>query len=123
MIPSIKITFMALATLSLAACTTTGQVERNAGYGAAAGAAIGAGVGAISGDVSVGEGAAIGAVIGGVSGAVVGHNKDKAQYGGTTSAPILDRSTRYFEESTGRYYFYERSTGRTFYENGQYRSG
>ncbi len=120
---TLKIGFVALATMSLAACTTTGNVERGALGGAAAGAAVGAGVGAISGDVKVGEGAAAGAVVGGIIGAISGNNKDKVQNGGTTSAPILDRSTRYFDESTGRYYFYERGTSRTFYENGQYRSG
>ena len=41
--------------------------------------------------------------------------------GGTTAAPILDKSTRYYDEKTGRYYYYERGTQRTFYENGQRR--
>lgn len=118
-----KTGLVALAALSFAACTTTQNVERGALGGAAAGAAVGAGVGAVSGDVKVGEGAAAGAVVGGVIGAIRGNNQDRRIQGGTTAAANLDRSTRYYDESTGRYYFYERGTGRTFYENGQYRGG
>ena len=120
---TIKTGLLSMAALSFAACTTTGEVERNAAYGAAGGAALGAGVGAVSGDVGVGEGAAYGAAAGAVAGAIYGANKDKRMNGGTTAAPILDRGTRYYEESSGRYYYYERGTNRTFYENGQYRSG
>ena len=123
MTSTIKAGLVSIAALSVAACTTTGEVERNAAYGAAGGAAVGAGVGAVSGDVGVGEGAAYGAAVGAVAGAVYGANKDKRYNGGTREAPILDRGTRYYEESSGRYYYYERGTGRTFYENGQYRSG
>ena len=120
---TIKTGLLLVAVLPFAACTTTGEVERNAVGGAAAGAAIGAGVGAISGDVKVGEGAAVGAVVGAAAGAIRGTQRDRRYNGGTTQAPNLDRGTRYYEESTGRYYYYERGTGRTFYENGQYRSG
>jgi len=111
-----------LSILALAACTTTGNVERGALGGAAAGAAVGAGVGAVSGDVKVGEGAAAGAVVGGIIGGITGKNKDKTMHGGTQSAPILDRSTQYYDENTGRYYFYEKGTSRTFYANGEPRS-
>ena len=117
----LKTAALTVTTLSLAACTTTQNVERNALGGAAAGAAIGAGVGAVSGDVKVGEGAAAGAVVGGVIGAIRGNNKDKEIQGGTISAPVLDKTTRY-QDANGRYYYYERGTGRTFYENGQFRS-
>jgi phage tail tape-measure protein len=117
----IKTGAVALTALSLAACTSTQNVERNALGGAAAGAAVGAGVGAVSGDVKVGEGAAAGAVVGGVIGAIRGNNKDKQIQGGTTSAPVLDKTTRY-QDANGRYYYYERGTSRTFYENGQFRS-
>ena len=118
----IKTGATALAVLSLAACTTTQNTERDALKGAAAGAAVGAGVGAVSGDVKVGEGAAAGAVVGGVIGALSGRNKDKEIQGGTVAAPNLDKSTRY-QDANGRYYYYERGTNRTFYENGEYRSG
>ena len=119
----IKTGLLGAAALSFAACTTTGEVERNAAYGAAGGAAIGAGVGAISGDVGVGEGAAYGAAAGAVAGAIYGSNKDRRYNGGTRAAPILDRSQEYYDERTGRSYYYERGTNRTFYANGQYRSG
>lgn len=118
----IKLASLGLASVAFAACTTTGNVERNAAGGAAAGAAVGAGIGAVSGDVKTGEGAIAGAVIGGVVGAVVGNNKDKDLNGGTTARPVLDKSTRYFDEPTGRYYYYERGTSRTFYENFERRS-
>ena len=113
----LKLASLGLASAAIVTCTTTGNVERNVAGGAAAGAAIGAGVGAISGDVKVGEGAAAGGVIGGVVGAIIGNNKDKAVNGGTTSRPTLDTSRRYFDDRTGRYYYYEQGTSRTFYEN------
>jgi len=118
----IKTGALSLVALSFAACTTTGNVERNALGGAAAGAAVGAGVGAVSGDVKVGEGAAAGAVVGGVIGAIRGNNKDKATVGGTVQAPILDKTTRYYDDNTNRYYYFEKGTSRTFYENGERRS-
>lgn len=118
----IKTGALSLAALSMVACTTTQNVERDAVRGAAAGAAVGAGIGAISGDVKVGEGAAAGALVGGLIGALEGSKKDQQLHGGTVSAPNLDRSTRY-QDANGRYYYYERGTNRTFYENGEYRSG
>lgn len=113
----LKLASLGLASVAFTACTTTGNVERNAAGGAAAGAAIGAGVGAISGDVKTSEGAIAGAVIGGVVGAVRGNNKDKDMNGGTTQRPALDKTTRYYDDQTGRYYYYEQGTSRTFYEN------
>lgn len=118
----IKTSALVLASLSIVACTTTGNVERNAIGGAAAGAAIGAGVGAVSGDVKVGEGAAAGAVVGGLIGAIKGTNKDAKVNGGTTQAAILDKSTRYYDDNTKRYYYFEKGTSRTFYENGERRT-
>ncbi|MGB6318551.1 MAG: YMGG-like glycine zipper-containing protein [Litorimonas sp.] len=118
-----KAGLLALASLSIVACTTTQNVERDAVRGAAIGAAGGALVGAISGDVKVGEGAAAGAVVGGVVGAIQGNNKDKQMQGGTYSAPKLDRSQAFTDPNNGRTYYYERGTNRTFYANGQYRSG
>lgn len=117
----IKTGVVSLAIMSLAACTTTQNVERDALKGAAAGAAVGAGVGAVSGDVKVGEGAAAGAVVGGIIGALSGNKKDRELNGGTTAAPVLDTSTRY-QDANGRFYYYERGTNRTYYENGERRS-
>lgn len=113
----LKLASLGLASIAFAACTTTGNVERNAAGGAAAGAAIGAGVGAISGDVKTSEGAIAGAVIGGIVGGIRGNNKDKQMHGGTTQRPNLDKTTRYYDDTNGRYYYYEQGTSRTFYEN------
>jgi len=118
----VKLTALGLASVTFAACTTTGNVERNAAGGAAAGAAVGAGIGAISGDVGVGEGAVIGAVLGGVAGGIHGNNKDKNAIGGTAQRPVLDKSTRYYDDQTGRYYYYEQGTSNTYYENFERRS-
>lgn len=117
-----KLASLGLASVAFAACTTTGNVERNAAGGAAAGAAIGAGIGAISGDVKTSEGAIAGAVIGGIVGGVRGNNKDKEIHGGTSQRPNLDKTTRYYDDQTGRYYYYEMGTSRTFYENYERRS-
>ncbi|MEM7728999.1 MAG: YMGG-like glycine zipper-containing protein [Pseudomonadota bacterium] len=119
----IKTGVLSIAALSMAACTTTQNVERDAVRGAAAGAAAGALIGAISGDVKVGEGAAAGAAVGGVIGAVRGNQKDKQMQGGTYAAPNLDRSRAFEDATNGRIYYYERGTNRTFYSNGEYRSG
>jgi len=122
MLKQFRFTAVVLASAGLMACTTTGNVERNAAGGAAAGAAIGAGIGAISGDVGVGEGAAVGAVLGGVAGAVRGNSQDKDAIGGTAQRPTLDKSTRYYDDATGRYYYYEQGTSNTYYENFERRS-
>lgn len=116
-----KLMLVGFTSLAFMACSTTGNVERNAGAGAAIGAAVGAGIGAISGDVGVTEGAAIGAGVGGAAGAYKGYRDDQAQGTPTSMAPNLDRSTRYFDEPTGRYYFYEQGTNRTYFENGELR--
>ncbi|WP_298914622.1 YMGG-like glycine zipper-containing protein [uncultured Algimonas sp.] len=118
----IKTSLLCVAAVSLAACETTDNVERDTVRGTAIGAAIGAGVGAISGDVGVLEGAAVGAGAGAIGGAIHGSNKDKRMQDGTIYAPDLDRSTRY-QDANGRYYYYEKGTNRTFFENGDYRSG
>lgn len=118
----LKLTSLGLASLAFAACTTTGNVERNSAGGAAAGAAIGAGIGAISGDVGVGEGTVVGGVVGGIAGAIHGNRKDKKDYGGTSQRPVLDTSTRYYDDQAGRYYYYEQGTSNTYFENFERRS-
>lgn len=113
---------LTVAALSFAACTTTGNVERNAAYGAAAGALAGAIIGNNTGNSNAGEGALIGAGIGAAAGGIYGHSKDQRQGTPTTQAPMLDKSTRYFDENSRRYYYFERGTSRTFYENGERRT-
>jgi len=117
----LKLTALGFAAIAFTACTTTGNIERNAAGGAVLGAVAGAAIGAVSGDVKVSEGAAAGAAIGGTAGAIRGSNQD-ARTGGTTARPNLDKTTRYYDDNTGRYYYYEMGTSRTFYENYERRS-
>lgn len=118
----LKMAALSTAAIAFAACTTTGNVEKNAAGGAAAGAAVGAGIGAISGDVKTGEGAIAGAVIGGAVGALRGNKKDQQINGGTLQRPNLDTSQAYIDQNNGRTYYYEKGTSRTFYANYQLRS-
>ena len=116
-------TAASLSLMSLAACTTTGNTEKGAAIGAASGAIIGAVIGNNTGSGDAGTGAAIGAVVGGVGGAVVGREKDKRlEQGRGDYYPDLDKSTRYYDEATGRYYFRERGTSNSYYENGERRT-
>ena len=39
------------------------------------------------------------------------------------SSGSLDTSRRYYDDLVNRYYYYEAGTNRTFFENGEYRSG
>ncbi len=70
----LKLAAFGTAAAALAACTTTGQTERNAAIGAGAGAVAGAVIGNNVGDGDAGRGAAIGAVLGGLGGAAKGCN-------------------------------------------------
>ena len=58
--------------LGAAACTSTGETERNALGGAAIGAAAGAIIGNNTGDGDAATGAAVGAAVGGAAGAARG---------------------------------------------------
>ena len=73
------------AGLLSAACTTTGNVERNAAGGAVVGAIAGAVIGNNTGDGDAGSGAAVGAVVGGGVGAIKGCREDGGC--GATPAP------------------------------------
>lgn len=117
----IKQVILATAMMSLTACTTTGNVEEKAAIGAAAGALTGAVIGNNVGDGDAGTGAAIGAVVGGVGGAYVGREKDKAMGEPTRIRQPADGQKLYYEEQTGRYFFVDEATGRTYYRNGEYR--
>ena len=67
---------LAGAGLLASACTTSGNVERNAAGGAALGALAGAVIGNNVGSGDAGTGAAIGAALGGGAGAVRGCRQD-----------------------------------------------
>ena len=43
--------------------------------------------------------------------------------GKSVSQSDLDTSRRYYDDLVNRYYYYENGTNRTFFENGDYRSG
>jgi uncharacterized protein YcfJ len=84
-----------LCTAFTAGCTTSGEIERNAGIGAAIGAVSGAIIGNNVGDGDAGKGAVVGAGIGGVAGAVRGYTRDqKIRECRAVSNPYFYRDTR-----------------------------
>lgn len=117
-----KIIIITAATAMLAACTTTGNVERNAAIGAAGGAVLGAIVGNNTGSGDAGTGAAIGAVVGGAGGAYSGVQADKAQNQDTRFRQNAEGQNLVYDEFAGRYYFTDGSTGNTYWQNGGLRT-
>lgn len=107
---------LAGAGLLIAACTTTGNVERNAAGGAALGAVAGAVIGNNTGSGDAGTGAAIGAVVGGAAGAIKGCRDDGGCGAGATTR------RQYYDEAAGRYYYYDRAKGRYYWEDGRPRT-
>lgn len=107
----------------LGACTTTGNVERNAAIGAAGGAIAGAIIGNNTGSGDAETGAAIGALVGAAGGAYVGHEKDKRVEGDTYLRNDADGQELIYDASAGRYYYVDRQTGRTYWQNGSLRTG
>ena len=94
------------AALVAGACTSTGNVERNAAGGAALGALAGAVIGNNVGDGNAGTGAAIGAVVGGAAGAIRGSQQDRA-------------NQQRYRDSQGRYYYcYDGRQTECYWENG-----
>lgn len=109
------------AALLLAACTTTGNVERNAGQGAVAGAIAGAVIGNNVGDGDAERGAIIGGVLGGAAGAYKGRQEDVRSGEGTRVRERADGQTLYFDERANRYYYVDDRTGKTYWQNGKLR--
>ena len=134
--PSKTLTLPLAATMAcaaLAACTSTGAIERNSAGGAAIGAVVGGAIGNNVGDGDAKTGAAIGAVLGGAAGAARGANQDREReiqgirgsqgYGDRDygySAPADAR--RYYDERADRYYTVDPRTGDTYWTNGELRS-
>lgn len=122
----IRLIVAASGALLLGACTATGNVERNAAGGAVVGAVAGAVIGNNVGDGDADRGAAIGAAVGGAAGAARGAAQDRAQCGRT------ERRRPYREFGGGeplqwdaqaqRRYYYDRASGRTYWENGEVRT-
>jgi hypothetical protein len=107
----------AVSSLSLAACSTTDSwspAQRNAAVGGALGAAAGA---AISDDDLEG------ALIGGALGAAVGYYTGCREQGGcfVGGKQVANRGDLVYDRNDRRYYYVDRSTGRTYWENGEFR--
>lgn len=105
----------------LGACTTTGNVERNAAIGAAGGAVAGAIIGNNVGSGDAKTGAIIGAIAGGAGGAYSGQQKDKHMGEGTHMRQHANGQQLHYDQSTGRYFWVDPQTGKSYYENGQLR--
>jgi len=105
----------------ISACTTTGNVEKNAAIGAAGGAIAGAIIGNNTGSGDAGTGAAIGAIVGGAGGAYTGNQKDKAIGEGTHMRQHANGQKLFYDEQTGRYFWVDARTGKSYYKNGQLR--
>lgn len=118
----LKIVSVAAGALLLAACTSTGNVERNAAKGAVAGAIAGAVLGNNVGDGDAQRGAAIGAVVGGVAGAAKGRQDDIRSGEGTQLRQPAAGQELLYDRNTGRYYYIDEATGRTYWQNGELRS-
>ena len=103
-----------VSALSLAACTTTGNVERNAAAGAAIGAASGAVLGNNVGSGDAGEGAAIGAAVGAAAGAARGYGQDQK----VEECARYTVWLTYYDNSEGRYYYMIPGTGRSCWSDG-----
>ena len=122
------------AAFGLAACTSTGAIERNTGAGAALGGVVGAAIGNNVGDGDAKTGAAIGAVLGGAAGAARGANQDREReiqgisggqgaYGGYEEPYRADgQAQRYYDRQADRYYTVDPRTGDTYWTNGDLRS-
>lgn len=113
----LALTLSIAATALLAACTTTGNIERNAAGGAVLGGLAGAVIGNNVGSGNAGDGAAIGAVLGGAAGAVRGDMQDQKL--------AKCRSTRpeqLYRDSQGRSYYGVPNSNTTCWRNGTVRS-
>jgi phage tail tape-measure protein len=123
--------------VGLAGCETTNGTNntvKKGAIGAAAGAVAGAVIGNNAGDGDAQSGALIGAVIGGAGGAYVGCRDDggcgaqpnnnqyqqSGQYGQQpVQQPVQQIDKRqYYDQNTGRYYYYDPASKREYYENG-----
>ncbi|MBI1188535.1 MAG: hypothetical protein GC206_14585 [Alphaproteobacteria bacterium] len=111
---NLRMGLIAGAMLAVSACTTTGNVERNAAGGALIGGAAGAIIGNNTGEGDAGQGAAIGAAVGAAAGAVRGYSQDQ-RIEECRSAP---NRPLYRDNRNGGFYYYIPGTNRTCWENG-----
>ena len=110
------------AALLLGACTTTGNVERNAATGAALGALAGAVIGNNTGSGDASTGAIIGGVVGGAGGAYAGQQKDRAMGERTQMRQGANGQPLQYDSYAGRYFFRDPATNRTYWQNGGLRT-
>lgn len=110
------------AVLMLGACTTTGNVERNAAIGAGLGAVTGAIIGNNVGSGDAETGAIIGGVIGAAGGAYSGREKDRAMGEPTQMRRSANGQPLQYDSYAGRYYFRDPASQRTYWQNGTLRT-
>lgn len=132
-------TLLLSSVLGLSACETTGgnNAVSKGLMGAAAGAIVGSIIGNNAGSDDAQSGALIGAIIGGAGGAYVGCREDggcgatqnntyqnqgygqssQTQQRQTQQGQNIDRR-QFFDNKTGRYYYYDPVTRQEYYENG-----
>jgi uncharacterized protein YcfJ len=114
----IQVIVAGLAATALAACTTTGNVERNAAGGAALGALAGAAIGNNTGDGDAETGAIVGGALGAAAGAYRGYSQDQRAQG----AQQAMQGQRYYDQRVGRYYYVDPQTGSTYWDDGSLRT-
>lgn len=111
--------------LMLGACTTTGNMERNAVVGGGLGALTGAIIGNNTGSGDASTGAAIGGIVGAAGGAYSGYVQDQRyNYQNPYSynrGHDYRRPQLFFDHRYRRYYYIDPHNGRTYWQNGQYR--
>lgn len=112
----------ALSLLSMSACTTTGNTEKGAAIGAASGAVLGAVIGNNTGSGDASTGAAIGAIVGGVGGGYAGSQQDKVVGEPTRIRQGAEGQELIYDAQAGRYYYSDRTSGRTYWQDGSIRT-
>jgi len=135
LIKTVGVVLVMVGTVILAGCETTNghnNTLKKGAIGAAAGALAGAVIGNNAGDGDAQSGALIGAVIGGAGGTYIGcredgncgaqkqqkgYYQDSRQYPGMQPEPADKR--QYYDQKTGRYYYYDPVSRQEYYENGE----
>ena len=129
---TLVLTMAVSSMLGLAGCATTNggnNTLTKGAIGAAGGAVAGAIIGNNAGDGDAQSGALIGAVIGGAGGAYAGCREDggcgaqnqgyqrQGQYQ-QQQAPSVNKR-QFYDQRTGRYYYYDPARKAEYYENGE----
>lgn len=115
---ALKTTFCAaVSSLSRVACSSMDSLDpsqRNA--------AIGGGLGALAG-AAISDDDVSGALIGGALGAAVGYYTGCQEQGGcfVGGKQVASRSDLVYDQNDRRYDYVDRNSGRTYWENGEFR--